>query len=170
MGINVDDRVIERAADELGGIVGWLVYFGRLYPKKCEDAINEVKEIGANLVRSELEELFSRSQYYRYIMEAVAVLGKARWSDVMKYLMARMGEKPTNATLSRDLNNLVKMGGFLTKDNDWYSIPDPIVRYAVLRAIVFHRYSPVYQPRDLLSILSCSHQPLPCTTPPEAFL
>lgn len=69
LGINVDDRVIERAVDELGGIAGWLVYFGRLYPEKGEDAINEVKEIGANLVRTELEELFSRSQYYRYIME-----------------------------------------------------------------------------------------------------
>ncbi|WP_243670322.1 ATP-binding protein [Vulcanisaeta sp. JCM 16161] len=31
LGITVDDRVIERAVDELGGIVGWLVYFGRLY-------------------------------------------------------------------------------------------------------------------------------------------
>lgn len=141
LGINVDDRVIERAADELGGIVGWLVYFGRLYPERGGvDAINEVKGgIGANLVRSELEELFSRSQYYRYIMEAVAVLGRARWSDVMKYLMAKMGERPTNATLSRDLNNLVKMGGFLTKDGDWYGIPDPIVRYAVLRARYFTR-------------------------------
>ncbi|ADN50247.1 AAA family ATPase [Vulcanisaeta distributa] len=138
LGINVDDRVIERAADELGGIVGWLVYFGRLYPERGVDAINEVKEIGANLVRSELEELFSRSQYYRYIMEAVAVLGRAKWSDVMKYLMARVGERPTNATLSRDLNNLVKMG-FLTKDGDWYGIPDPIVRYAVLRARYFTR-------------------------------
>lgn len=130
--INVDDRVIERAVDELGGIAGWLVYFGRLYPEKGEDAINEVKEIGANLVRTELEELFSRSQYYRYIMEAVAVLGRARWSDIMRYLMARAGGRPTNATLSRDLSNLVKMG-FLAKDGDWYSILDPIIRYAVLK-------------------------------------
>ncbi|WP_243676039.1 hypothetical protein [Vulcanisaeta distributa] len=101
-------------------------------PEKGEDAINEVKEIGANLVRTELEELFSRSQYYRYIMEAVAVLGRARWSDIMRYLMARAGGRPTNATLSRDLSNLVKMG-FLAKDGDWYSILDPIIRYAVLK-------------------------------------
>ncbi|WP_243678256.1 hypothetical protein [Vulcanisaeta distributa] len=60
------------------------------------------------------------------------MLGRARWSDIMKYLMARVGERPTNATLSRDLNNLVKMG-FLAKDGDWYSIPDPIIRYAVLK-------------------------------------
>ncbi|GAB6943598.1 AAA family ATPase [Vulcanisaeta sp. JCM 14467] len=132
LGINVEDKVLERAADELGGIVGWLVYFGRLYPEKGEDAIEEVKELGANLVRAELEELFSRSQYYRYVMEAVAVLGRARWSDVLRYVMARTGAKPTNATLSRDLNNLVKMG-FLTKDGEQYGIPDPIIRYAVLR-------------------------------------
>ncbi|WP_243670323.1 hypothetical protein [Vulcanisaeta sp. JCM 16161] len=100
--------------------------------ERGEDAINEVKEVGANLVRAELEELFSRSRYYRYVMEAVAVLGRARWGDVMRYVMARLGTRPTNATLSRDLNNLVKMG-FLTKDGDLYSIPDPIIRYAVLK-------------------------------------
>ncbi|MGC8607287.1 MAG: transposase [Vulcanisaeta sp.] len=50
----------------------------------------------------------------------------------MRYVMARLGVRPRNATLSRDLNNLVKMG-FLAKDGELYSIPDPIIRYAVLR-------------------------------------
>ena len=50
----------------------------------------------------------------------------------MRYVMARLGVRPTNVTLSRDLNNLVKMG-FLTKDGEFYGIPDPIIRYAVLK-------------------------------------
>lgn len=40
LGADVDQRVIERAADELGGIVGWLLYFGKLYQEKALAALD----------------------------------------------------------------------------------------------------------------------------------
>ncbi|MGC8570428.1 MAG: AAA family ATPase [Caldivirga sp.] len=131
LNINVEDYVLEKAVNELDGIVGWLTYFGKLYLDKGLEALDEVKELGINMVKSEIEELYSRSQYYQYIMEAAATLEEAKWSDILRYIMAKTGRRPTNATLSRDLRNLVKMG-FLIEVNDKYRIPDPIVKYAVL--------------------------------------
>lgn len=131
LGVEVDRRMIEKAAEELGGIAGWLVYFGKLYQEKQGDVLNEVKEIGSKLVKKELDELSARSPYYIYIMKAIAVAGSARWKNVVDYVTTQTGKKQTNATISRDLNNLLKMG-FIEKGNSKYGISDPIVRYAVL--------------------------------------
>ncbi len=126
--------MIGRAVEELDGVVGWLVYFGRLYLEKGADAIDEVKEMGAKLVKRELEEALSRSPYYAHIMRAVATLGRARWKNVVDYVTAQLGRRVTNATIARDLRNLVKMG-FIEKVNDEYRVADPIVRYAVLKGL-----------------------------------
>ncbi|ABW02750.1 AAA family ATPase [Caldivirga maquilingensis] len=132
LNVSVDDSIIVKAVDELDGIVGWLVYFGKLYLDRGVDAIYEVKEMGAKMVMREVEELFNRSQYYKYIMEAIATLGRARWVDVNRYVTAKVGRRPTNATLSRNLNNLIKMG-FVIKNGDYYMIQDPMIRYAVIK-------------------------------------
>ena|GEM_PF-7007622 len=46
-------------------------------------------------------------------------------------MKAQVGKRVTNATISRDLKNLMKIG-FIEKDGNEYKIADPIVRYAVL--------------------------------------
>lgn len=43
LGINVDDKVIERAADELGGIAGWLVYFGGFTPRRVRTRLTRLR-------------------------------------------------------------------------------------------------------------------------------
>jgi len=111
--------------------VGWLVYFGKLYVEKGMDALDEAKALGVRMVKSELDEVFTRSPYYRYIMKAIATLGKARWRNIMDYVMAQTGRRLTNATISRDLKNLAKMG-FIERQGDEYRIIDPMVRYAML--------------------------------------
>jgi AAA+ ATPase superfamily predicted ATPase len=131
LGVSVEEYVIDRAVSELDGIVGWLVYFGRLYVEKGMDALDEVKALGVRMVKRELDEVFARSPYYRYIMKAIATLGKARWRNIMDYVMAQTGRRLTNATISRDLKNLAKMG-FIERQGDEYRIIDPMVRYAML--------------------------------------
>ncbi|MCH1772160.1 MULTISPECIES: ATP-binding protein [Metallosphaera] len=130
--VRVEDKLVERAVDELDGIVGWLVYFGKLYLERGEDAIEEVKELGSRMIRAELQELFVRSPYFLPIMRCVATLGKARWKNIKDYVMASSGKRVSNTVLSRDLKVLIKTG-FLEKDNEGYRLTDPIVRYAVMR-------------------------------------
>jgi AAA+ ATPase superfamily predicted ATPase len=129
--INVDESILERAVLELDGIIGWLVYFGKLYLERGIDALDEVKALGAKMVKKELEEAFSRSPYYLYIMKAIATLGKARWKNIVSYIELQVGKRVTNATISRDLKNLIKMG-FIEKEGNEYKITDPIVKYALL--------------------------------------
>jgi hypothetical protein len=64
-------------------------------------------------------------------MKAIATLGKARWRNIMDYVMAQTGRRLTNATISRDLKNLAKMG-FIERQGDECRIIDPMVRYAML--------------------------------------
>jgi AAA+ ATPase superfamily predicted ATPase len=130
LGIRVDEDVLERAVSELDGIIGWLVYFGKLYADRGKEALEEVRSMGVRLLRKELDEAFSRSPYYIHIMKAIAILGRARWKNVLNYVTAQVG-RVGNATMSRDLKNLVKMG-FVEKEGDEYVIGDPLVRYAVL--------------------------------------
>ncbi len=131
LNVKVGDSIIEKAVNELDGIVGWLVYFGKLYLEKGNDALEEVKILGSKLVRKELEEAFSKSPYYLYIMKAIATLGNARWKNILNFTIAETGKKIANATISRDIQNLIKMG-FIEKENNEYKISDPIVRYTVL--------------------------------------
>ncbi|MEM0373295.1 MAG: ATP-binding protein [Sulfolobaceae archaeon] len=131
LNVNVSERTIEEAVKELDGIVGWLVYFGKLYLEKKDDAIKEVKEIGSRLVKEELREAFSRSAYYLYIMKSIAVMGRARWKNIVDYVTAVSGKRVSNTTISRDLKNLIKMG-FVEKEGEEYRLTDPIIRYTVL--------------------------------------
>jgi len=61
---NLHCTVAYVTCSELDGIVGWLVYFGRLYVGKGMDALDEVKALGVRMVKSELDEVFTRSPYY----------------------------------------------------------------------------------------------------------
>ncbi|WP_054837409.1 AAA family ATPase [Metallosphaera hakonensis] len=108
--VEVKESVIGEAVKELDGIVGWLVYFGKLYLERKEGAIEEVKEIGSNLVKEELKELEIRSPFYLLILKAIASLGKAKWKNIMDYVTATTGRKVNNATLYRELNTLMNMG------------------------------------------------------------
>jgi AAA+ ATPase superfamily predicted ATPase len=132
LGVNFDEKTVEEAAEELGGIPGWLVYFGKLYEEKGKNALNEVKEIGSELVKRELESIFARSSYYLYILKAIAVSEKASWKNIVDYVTVKTGSPALNATISRDINNLLKMG-FIKKEIEGYAIADPIVRYTVLK-------------------------------------
>ena len=130
--VEVAEGVIEEAVKELDGIVGWLVYFGKLYLERKENAIEEVKEVGSKLVEQELRELEARSPYYILILRALASLGKARWKNIMDYVVASRGKRINNATLYRELNALIRMG-FIEKTGEEYRITDPIIRYAALK-------------------------------------
>ena len=131
LGVRVEDPVLDKAVSELDGIVGWLVYFGKLYLEKKEEAIDEVKSLGSKIVKKELDEAFSRSPYYALIMKAIATLGEARWKNIVNYVIAQTGRKVTTSTISRDLKNLLEMG-FIEKEGNEYKVADPIVRYTVL--------------------------------------
>ena len=135
-GIEPPTDIIEEAASAFGGIVGWLVYFGRLSVDKglSREVIIETFIKGSKLVKEELSKLYKRSPRYRYVLEAIAQ-GNTTWSSIKKYITARELKPIYDSALYEILLTLEKMGiieKVLEKDEIKYKIVDPVLQYAVM--------------------------------------
>lgn len=135
--IHPSKSFLREAADLLDGIIGWLVFFGRLCIDRNlvnkKEAIKEVIIQGSKLIRSELGELLSRSKRYKHILEAIS-LGRKRWSEIKSYLISRELQPISDTALYNLLSNLKKMGIIEKKYVDEeiiYEIVDPIIKYTI---------------------------------------
>lgn len=136
-GMEVGSGVIERAVDELDGIVGWLVMFGSTAMSRGKvdlETIEMVKEKAVEVVKSELEKLFSLSKRYRYILKSVA-FGSKNWKSLKEALQIMEGRKIPDGSLARDLKRLVDMGylSVIYEKKKLYTIDDPILKNAVAK-------------------------------------
>ena len=125
--IGATEEEIGDAVDNLGGVVGWLAYYGYY---RCslglnhEEALAKVFEEGSKILASEVGKLVARSRKrYVYVLKAIAN-GVDRWGEIKAYVSAK-GERVSDTILSSLLRNLVKLG-LVEKAGETYSIPDPI--------------------------------------------
>jgi len=132
-GMEPPHDLIERALDMLDGVIGWLTYFGYSYTRLGVRDLDRIIDMASRLA---LEELHHALQIYgiarpRYAaaLKAVAILGEASWSEIMRFIESKLGKIPRN-TLSNILKNLVDMS-ILTKTPSGYRIADPILAHAV---------------------------------------
>jgi len=130
---SIKNSELEDTVNTFDGIVGWLTYYGyyravrKLSHRK---AINNLFEEGSKLVLSELEKIITPSRKrYTVILKAVAQ-GISTWSDIKAYTVIKTGPI-SDKRFSNLLKNLVKYG-YLTKENNKYKIPDPVVKHACL--------------------------------------
>lgn len=133
LGLRVREAELEEAVDKLDGIVGWLTLYGymrsiRRTPHR--KALETVFEEGSRIVLAELSKIIEYSKArYTAILKAVAQ-GATRWRDIKTYVEVRTGERVPDNRFTQLLGNLVKYG-YLAKQGDEYSIPDPMVKHAV---------------------------------------
>lgn len=135
--INPSREFLEEAVNHLDGVIGWLVFFGRLSIDRNlvnrREGIMETFTQGAKLVKGELEELFQRSRRYRHILESIA-LGRRRWSEIKSYIVSKELQPISDPALHELLLNLQKMGIIEKKQEGGevtYRITDSIIEYAV---------------------------------------
>ena len=127
---------LEEAIEAFDGLVGWLTYYGyyravRKLPHK--KAMANVFEEGFKLILEELEKVIALSRKrYTAILKAVAH-NATSWSDIKAYTIAKTGPI-TDKRFTELLKNLVKYG-YLSKENNKYKIPDPIVKYVVIEKL-----------------------------------
>jgi len=127
-GINVDMKLIEKAADELGGIIGWLSLFGLMGLKNpSEKALNETIDIASKIVLKEFCNFVKATNSKRYILIINALKFGARWSEIKKYLELKEGKTIYDSELTKLLKNL-QNNGFIQKEGETYIISDPILR------------------------------------------
>jgi len=132
--------LLEEAVNVFDGIIGWLVYFGRICLDRgfSRDAVRETLSIGANLVAKELDELYQRSKRYKYVLEAIAQ-GLNTWSKIKRYIVATELKPVHDSALSQILLALQKMGIIEKKLGETseleYRITDPVIEYAVRHSL-----------------------------------
>ncbi|CAB50423.1 AAA family ATPase [Pyrococcus abyssi] len=127
MRFKVSELEIEKAVEELDGIVGWLTLYGyiRVTRKvKHEDAMEEILREARLILSTELSRLFSYSPRYKGILKAIS-LGYSRWRDIKDYLTLKLGYI-NDSNFSSLLENLVK-SGYVEKRNGRYKISDPVL-------------------------------------------
>ncbi len=125
--VGVSERGIEKAVEELDGIVGWLALYGYVRVTRGvghEKAIEEVLREAKSVVNSELSKLFAYSPRYRVILKAIS-LGYSRWKEIKDYLTLKLGYV-NDSNFSALLENLVK-SGYVERRKGRYRISDPVL-------------------------------------------
>lgn len=134
-GIEPPSSAVEEALELFDGVIGWLAYFGYSYARLGIRDPRAVLEAAARLAHEELEhalQVFAAARpRYAAVLKVVAERGEARWSEILRFIEAELGRIPRN-TLSNILRNLSDMG-LLSKTEEGYRIPDPVLRHAVRR-------------------------------------
>ena len=132
-GVKPPEDLIEEALNLFDGVIGWLTYFGYSYARLGLRSLDEILDAAARLAYSELSHALQVTGVgrprYAAILRAVAERGTAAWSEVRRYVEARLGRIPRN-TLSYMLKNLVDMG-FLEKGPRGYRVADPVLAHAI---------------------------------------
>ena len=77
-------------------------------------------------LREEAVKLTQMSKRYGVVLNFLAGVGTASWSQIKSVVQAKEGHLLTNAATSKVLNTLVK-SGFIQKSHDKYSVADPLM-------------------------------------------
>lgn len=133
--MRVDRETIEYAVKKLDGIVGWLSNFGwqcYLEKKVSKGLIDRLLREAAGLALREFENFLLRrpaAARYRVIMKRVA-REPVRWAQMKVHLEGETGARIHDANLANLLGELLK-AGFLGREDDFYSVADPVLAYAL---------------------------------------
>ena len=120
--------------EKLGGMTGWLVYYG--YYRTAghmnhEKALSEVFSEGSKITISEVEDDIKGSKKrYTAILRALSG-GMSSWSDIKAYVVIRTG-KITDAVFDKLLASLLKFSIVEKDDKGRYAIVDPVLKNYLL--------------------------------------
>ena len=122
-------KVVNYAVQNLDGIAGWLTLFGsRCLDKQSnsEAVVDEVVSEAGRLAREEALKLTMISKRYGVVLNYLAGVGQASWSQIKNGIEANEGHSLFNAAASKVIINLVK-SSFILKVDDKYSTVDPLM-------------------------------------------
>ena len=121
---------IRDVIEKIGGMIGWLVYYGYYRTVKRmghETAVSEVFKEGSKISMSEVEEAVKGSKKrYTAILIAVAK-GIATWGDIKAYVVIKTGDI-TDGVFDKLLSSLIKFSIVEKNERGQYGIVDPVLR------------------------------------------
>ena len=131
--VKIDETRIEECAEKLGGIIGWLTYYG-WYASHKRPSLEKALDNASKLVMKEIHAFISTSRSprrYKVILEILAMMPLS-WSKIKRGLETSEGVEIDGSSFTDLINAMVKMG-FVEKQNGLYRIADPVLQYALLK-------------------------------------
>ncbi|MEM0053538.1 MAG: ATP-binding protein [Nitrososphaeria archaeon] len=123
----------EEVYEKLGGIPGWLTYFGFRYSeyRDFDRSLAETLNVARKLILEEFENFLkdkeiARKRYYT-VMKTLSKGG--RWNDVKHALESVEGVRVSDSIISNYLNKLCEIS-FIEKNNSEYKPTDPLIGWS----------------------------------------
>ncbi len=127
--LDASSEVVHYAVQNLDGIAGWLTLFGTRCLGKhssSEEIADEVVSEAGRLAREEAVKLTVMSKRYGVVLNLLARVGSASWSQIKAAIETKEEHSLTSTAASKVLNILVK-SSFVQKVDDKYAIVDPLM-------------------------------------------
>jgi hypothetical protein len=121
--------LLEYAIKRLDGVPGWLTLFGVRCRERtvCSRAlVDEVASEAGKLAREEVLKIVAFSRRYGVILNFIAKVGEASWSQIKSVIEMKEARSVTNHAVSTLIRNLVNMGVILGADGK-YAISDALL-------------------------------------------
>jgi len=128
--LGIEFREYDMVYDTIGGIPGWLTYFGYYYGQDRDlgRALERTLRTALGLIREEFES-FLRTRYIareRYLAIMRAVSRCATWSEIRRALEASEGARVSDSELSNYLTQLID-SSWIVKTERGYCPSEPLI-------------------------------------------
>lgn len=125
-GVPIDKVEISEAIRALGGIPGWLSYYGarRCARSSQSVALRQVRTSARKVIEEEVKRLGPLEEA---IVRSLAMIGGGEWKRILVLASSFYGKEPDRKSLTRSLASLVDMR-IVEKTTDGYRLIDPMYR------------------------------------------
>lgn len=131
--IKVNDNELEEVYNNLGGVPGWLTYYGFYYIqyRDHKTALERTISTGIELIREEFRNfLLTRQEAKeRYYVILQTCKRGCRWSDIKRAIEAKEGVRIDDKEVTGLIKNLVN-ASFLIKEGEVYKPTDILITKA----------------------------------------
>lgn len=126
-------ELLDYTIQRLDGIPGWLTMFGvrcRDMNAYSKEIVDEVATEAGKLARAEVLKIAALSRRYAIILNFLAKVGEASWSQARSVIEAKEKKSASSHVVSTALKNLVNTGILVVNDGK-YGIADSVLAYAI---------------------------------------
>jgi AAA+ ATPase superfamily predicted ATPase len=131
--LNINFKDFDIIYENLGGIPGWLTYFGYYYyqERDLNEALSKTINTAIGLIREEFNNFLKTRTIVRdrYLTVMKAVISCNSWSEIKRALEAREGIEISDSEVYNYLNQLFD-ASWIVKNNKKYCPSEPLIAKA----------------------------------------